>query len=339
MVLPQAKQLSASQAPVIDLSPLGDGTIGGREVLAHRIVEACRDIGFFYIVNHGVPPDLVKSMFASAEEFFSLPLEEKMEISMTLSRDYRGYMPIRMIGDGAGLKGSLYESFHMWPDCSSQAVINAGSVRSKSPNVWPRRMPQLQGTMLAYAGQIDRIAVELATLFALGLDLPAGAFLKFFTDPIVLLRFLHYPAQEPTDFEDRISLRPHTDSGGFTVLAQDNLGGLEIQTRGGEWIAVPPVQDSFVINLGEMMKVWSDGMLMATPHRVVNRQGRPRYSIPFFYYADADAPLQPIIKNPNLGNEPVFHSSLALNEEITAGEHLARMHRKIWPSADVQQTT
>lgn len=339
MALPQARRHPISKTPVIDLSPLSGGTRGERDALARRVVEACSETGFFYIVNHGVPPALVSSMFASAEEFFSLPLAEKMEISMTLSRDYRGYMPMRMIGSGAGLKGSLYESFHMWPDCRSEAAVEAGSARPKSPNVWPRRMPQLQATMQSYAAQMNRVAIELARLFALGLDLPAGAFLKFFSDPIVLLRFLHYPAQDPTDFDDRISLRPHTDSGGFTVLAQDDLGGLEIQTRGGDWIEVLPVKDSFVVNLGEMMKVWSDGMLMATPHRVVNRHGRRRYSIPFFYYADADAPLKPIIRNPNPGDEPVFHSSLARDEEITAGEHLARMHRKIWPSADVQQTT
>lgn len=161
--------------------------------------------------------------------------------------------------------------------------------------------------------------------------------MQFFTDPIAMLRFLHYPAQEPTATEDRMGLRPHTDAGAFTILAQDDIGGLEILGRDGEWVAVPPVKDSFVINLGEMMKVWTDATLMATPHRVINRQGKQRYSIPFFYYADFDAALRPILRNPDPANEPLFHSSIARDEAITAGEHLARIHRRIWPSADVQR--
>ena|SRR5688572_13476911 len=336
MMLPEAKLMTRAQAPVIDVSALFGDTPGVRQDLAHRIATVCREIGFFYIVNHGVPAASVAAMFDAAAEFFALPFEAKMEVSITLSRDYRGYLPIRMIGDGAELKGNLYESFHVWPDCRREAGTESPARRARGPNQWPRRMPALENLMLGYAAHMNRLAVELARILALGLDLAEDAFLRFFTDPIALLRFLHYPPQE-ADSNGRLGLRPHTDAGAFAILAQDDIGGLEILGRDGEWIAVPPVADSFVINLGEMMKIWSDGIFTATPHRVINRYGDERYSIPFFYYADFDAPLRAIVRNPAPTDEPLFYTSIARDEPITAGEHLARIHRKIWPNAELQR--
>ena len=335
MTLPQAKALARAEAPLIDFS---NATRSGtaRRSLARELAQVCGEVGFFYIANHGVPADAVKRMFGDAVEFFALPLESRMALSLAKSTDYRGYLPLRMIGEGAGLRGNLYDSFMVWPDLARDGAPRGR--QSRSPNVWPREMPGLERTMLDYADHVNAVAIELAKLLALGLGLPEQTFLDFFRDPIVLLRFLHSPPQAPTDFGDHMGLRPHTDAGAFTILAQDDTGGLEILGRDDEWIAVPPVEDAFVVNLGEMMKVWTDGIFTSTPHRVINRYGRERYSIPFFYYADYDAPLKPVIANPSRTSAPEFYTSIASDGPATAGEHLARIHRKIWPSADVQQT-
>ncbi|HYC46431.1 MAG TPA: 2OG-Fe(II) oxygenase family protein [Burkholderiales bacterium] len=334
MTLPEAHALASAQAPVLDFSAISAAP-AGRKALAREIADVCRDIGFFYIVEHGIPGESVRSMFAAAERFFALALDAKMELSLTRSRDYRGYLPLRMIGEGAGLKGNLYESFMVWPDLKREGAARGRQPRS--PNVWPRELPELEALMLGYAAEVNRVAVELARLFALGLDLPEDSFLQFLNDPIALLRFLHYPPQAPTDFDGSMGLRPHTDAGAFTILAQDSVGGLEILGRDGAWIAVPPIAGSFVVNLGEMMKVWTDGIFTSTPHRVINRYGHERYSIPFFYYADYDAPLKPVIRNPAHSSAPEFYTSIGVDAPATAGEHLARIHRTIWPSADVQQ--
>ena len=326
--------MARAEAPVIDVSALS-ADYAARKGLALEIAQVCRDVGFFYIANHGVPREMVKSMFSAAERFFRLPLESRMALSLARSHDYRGYLPIRMIGEGAGLKGNLYESFMVWPDLHRAGPRGR---QSHSPNVWPAEMPELEALMLGYANAVNRVAIGLSKLFALGLDLPEETFLAFFKDPIVLLRFLHYPPQAPTDFDDRMGLRPHTDAGAFTILAQDSLGGLEILGRDGEWIAVPPVEGTFVVNLGEMMKVWTDGIFASTPHRVINRHGKERYSIPFFYYADYDAPLKAVIKNRERAALPEFYTSIGQDGPEIAGEHLARIHRKIWPSATSQQT-
>jgi hypothetical protein len=170
MTLPQAKAMLRTEAPVIDLSPLQGGP-PARNALAREIAGVCREVGFFYVINHGVPSESVRSMFEHAERFFSLPSESKDAIAMSRSRDYRGYLPIRMIGEGAGLKGNLYESFHVWPDCRREGA--APGRQPRSANVWPREMPQLEQAMLGYGMEVNRLAVELARIFASASTFPS----------------------------------------------------------------------------------------------------------------------------------------------------------------------
>ncbi len=148
MTLPQAKALARAEAPVIDVSAMR-GDAAARKRLALDIAHVCRDVGFFYVTNHGVPAASVKAMFAAAEKFFALPLDTRMALSLGRSRDYRGFLPIRMIGEGAGLKGNLYESFMVWPDLRREGAPRGR--QSHAANVWPRELPELEPLMLGYA--------------------------------------------------------------------------------------------------------------------------------------------------------------------------------------------
>src|ERR1044072_88884 len=108
------------------------------------------------------------------------------------------------------------------------------------------------------------------------------------------LLLLHYPAQQPDADGKYLGARAHTDTNAFTILAQDNNGGLEVRNRDNEWVAVPPIDGTLVVNVGEVLKVWSDGIFSSTLHRVINRSGRRRYSIPFFMYPSYDALIHPL---------------------------------------------
>ena len=118
----------------------------------------------------------------------------------------------------------------------------------------------------------------------------------YFKKDMNSLRLLHYPPQRPEDDGEHLGARAHTDTNAFTILAQDNNGGLEIRNRDSEWVAVPPIEGTFVVNVGEVLKVWTDGIFSSTLHRVINRSGRERFSIPFFMYPSYDALIQPLLK-------------------------------------------
>ena len=169
-------------------------------------------------------------------------------------------------------------------------------------------------------------------LFALGLGLPEDKFDEYFHKPMLMLRLLHYPPQAPDESGDHIGTRPHTDTGCFTILAQDQIGGLEILTKSGEWVFVPPLPGSYVVNIGEMMKAWTDGIFASTPHRVVNRYGAERYSVPFFVNPDYDAIFRPLIRNPDPVEAPKLHSTIDTDKDIKCGDWMVQLYSRIYPA-------
>jgi isopenicillin N synthase-like dioxygenase len=338
-MLPVAKKVPPTHVPVIDLTAMRSKDPAARRALASEIAQACVDLGFFYIVNHGIPEPSVDAMFAAAERFFALPQADRTALEISKETHYRGYVPLKLMAQKPTfsasqdeLKGNLYEAFQIHaelppddPDVLAHKPLHAS-------NPWPAAMPELRGLWLAYYALLGAFANEMLGLFALGLDLPESALHGFFRKPMMQLRMIHYPPQDPGDPGENMGLRPHTDSGAFTILAQDRVGGLEVMTRSNEWIEVPPLEGSFVINLGEMMKIWSDGTLLATPHRVVNKYGLERYSIPFFMTPDFDALIAPQIQNPNKSTAPSFATSVSGEDGRTCGEILVPLYDRIWPA-------
>ena len=130
---------------------------------------------------------------------------------------------------------------------------------------------------------------------ALALEQPADFFQILFERQSSLLKINHYPPQDNPQTVSNIGVVPHADSGGFTILRQDDNGGLEIESKSGEWVEAPPVPGTFIINLGNTMQMWTNGEFSSTPHRVINRSGADRYSIPFFANPRWDVPFKPLI--------------------------------------------
>jgi isopenicillin N synthase-like dioxygenase len=338
VALPTATKISSAHVPVIDLAAM-NGNLAGRRELGRKIGQACADLGFFYIANHGIESAQLAALFRAAEQFFALDEAAKMRVALSSATHYRGYLPLTVMSQKprwqaseAELKGNLYEAFQIHSELppDDPDVLRAKPLHGA--NRWPDGLPALREQMLRYYDHVREFALRMLELFALGLDLPGDRFNPFFTKPMMQLRLIHYPPQDPGDPGENIGLRPHTDSGAFTILAQDDVGGLEILARDGDWIQVPPIPGTYVVNLGEMMKSWSDGTLLATPHRVVNRSGRERYSIPFFATPDFDAPLAPIVENPAGSSAPVFATAVAGEDGITCGQHLVSLYERIWPA-------
>ena len=290
MAIPVSRRLDFSEIPVIDVAPLSDGTAAQAERTVAALGKACADIGFLYVRNHGVPRDLVARMAAQAELFFAQPMDHKMRI--VLDQRMRGYLPLNYRSyEGEARAGTSHQE-GFW--IGHERKLSADDPL-QGPNQWPDGLPDLKPTMLAYFAAVEELSRVLQRGFALALGLVPDFFRALFSAPNSRLKLNHYPPQDAPEAENDIGVVPHADSGGFTILWQDDNGGLEVQSKSGEWVGAPPIDDTFVINLGNVMQIWTNGRFSSTPHRVINRFGRDRYSVPLFVNPDSDASIAPLI--------------------------------------------
>jgi len=277
--------------PVIDLDdPLPK--------VALQVDQAATHYGFFHVVNHGVPRELQRAMFAYMEAFFRLPLEAKKKYGMNSSSPFRGYFAelqekLDFEEDLINYKGDLKEGY----DCGFDSK---NSIDFFGPNQWPGIPPGFEGVAKAYLREMEVYCGRLMRVFALALGRPVDFFDGQITDPLSTLRLLHY---RPTSEGSR-GCAAHTDYGTCTALLQDEVGGLQIKLPDGRWIDVDPLEDSYVTNLGDMLQYWSGRRWRSTVHRVVNDTPQDRYSIPFFYNPNRDTEITPLDKGRSIFDGP-----------------------------------
>jgi isopenicillin N synthase-like dioxygenase len=286
--------------PVIDVGPLvrGDSDPADTADSAAAIDAACREVGFFTVVGHGVNPDLQSQLDAAARRFFALPDGEKAEIAMARAgRAWRGWFPVggELTSGVPDLKEGLYFGAELGPDHPR--------VLARTPlhgaNLFPRRPAELRHAVLAYMAQMTRLGQAVLGGIALGLGLDRSWFAGNLTaDPVSLFRIFQYPPAGPGDAE-RWGVAEHTDYGLLTVLGQDDSGGLQVRTPAG-WVEVEPVPGGLVCNLGDMLERLTGGLYRSTPHRVRNAGGGHRLSYPFFLDPGWDAVVEqlPIVDRP-----------------------------------------
>lgn len=277
--------------PVLDMTPLRAGASAARAAVAREICDACRDSGFFYVVGHGVAPALLARLDAASRRFFALPEADKRDIAMAHGgRAWRGWFAV---GDEltAGLpdrKEGLYFGAELAPD---HPRVRAG-VPLHGPNLFPAQVPELRAAVLDYMAALTPVAHALLSGVALALGLAEDYFTAHYTaDPTLLFRVFHYPPT-PTPTDAGWGVGEHTDYGLLTLLAQDDVGGLQVKTPRG-WVDAPPVEGALVCNIGDMLDRLSGGYFKSTPHRVQNNlHNRGRLSFPFFFDPDFAAEIR-----------------------------------------------
>ena len=305
----RARRESFDRIPVVNLAPLLDGS--DPQAVAVEIRWALANAGFMYVKNHGADPGLVDATFAQARAFFDRPEAEKMALHVSRSgTTLRGY--IEPFGENTDPTKTrdLKEAYDIGPETPGRTTPFFGA------NPWPDagRLPEFATTVYAYHEAMKGLALELLGAIALSLDLDRGFFGPRMTDPICIQRLLHYPPQTGAVDESIIGIGAHTDYGALTVLAQDDVGGLQVMNRDGDWIEAPPIPGTFVINIGDLIQRLTNDVYLANLHRVVNASGRERYSIPFFIDADYDAVFAPI-------PECVTADNPARYDPVTCGAH------------------
>jgi len=293
--------------PVIDLAGLSGHDEGAFERIAAEIGAACRTIGFFYVVNHGVAPMLMREAFAQSAAFFALPLAEKQRLAAERVGGNRGYFGLRGEALDPKAGADLKESFNVGLDLAADDPEILAGIPFRTLNVWPPA-PAFKPTMLAYFEACAGLARAIHRAFARDLALPVDFFEAKLDRPMATLRMLHYPAASA---EGEIGAGEHTDYGNITLLATDEVGGLEARTRAGQWIVAPPMEGAFVVNIGDCLMRWTNDVYVSTPHRVVNRSGRERYSIAYFFDPNPEARVEAIPSCVAAGAAPLYPPVLA----------------------------
>jgi isopenicillin N synthase-like dioxygenase len=276
--------------PIIDISSLRDG--GGAARIGAALDRACCEFGFFYVTAHGIDPALSARMMTLAAKFFALPLNQKLAIAMAHGgRAWRGYFPVEgeLTSGRPDRKEGIYFGTELGPD---DPRVRAG-VPLHGMNLYPP-MPGFRETMLSYMHEVTAVGQLLLRGIAAGLGLTPDYFLDRYTrDPTVLFRIFNYPPSTAAADQNELGVGEHTDYGLLTLLRQDEVGGLEIWHH-DRWLPAPPVPDSFVCNVGDMLERLTAGRYVSALHRVRNFSTRDRISMPLFLDPSFDAMLEPI---------------------------------------------
>ena len=279
--------------PVIDLGPYLAGALGAIDRTAEELRFALTEVGFYFIVNHGVASGQIREVFRQVARFHARPLEEKLEIK--LDKHNVGYLPMK--GDtlrtstvATVTKPNLNEALFVARDLPSDHPDVLAGRRFRSANRWPSDLPGFREVIVDYCETIEQLVQKMVRLYARALDLPAEFFDHPFKEPQYKLRMTHYPHQASTP-DDEFGIAPHTDTSFLTLLAPNNVPGLSIRTQSGKWIAAPTIADAFVVNGGQLLQRWTNDYFLATPHRAVNHSGGERYAVAFFCDSNIDWPV------------------------------------------------
>lgn len=326
-MIPYTPARSGMSLPVIDISGALSGDGARRRVVAGEVRMACRDTGFFYLAGHGVPDALTRGQLDAARRFFALPQAEKDALDHHRSAAMRGYERMQGQTLDVGSPPDLKESFMIGADPGPDHPFIRDKVPQYGPNQWPPDMPGFRDQTLAYADEMVRLGRGLMRLLALSLDLEETFFEPGLGTPMYAVRMLHYPPHPEQARPNQLGAGTHTDWGAITILLQDDVGGLEVRNAAGDWLAATPMPGAFVINLGDMVRRWTNDLYQSTPHRVLNNHsGRDRYSVATFFNPEYHTRVECVPSCRPAEGEP-------RHAPCTVGEHIDEMFRRTYADA------
>ncbi len=322
--------------PLFDLQEFALGNPLDRQQFINQLRNVCHHIGFFYIKNHGVHIELMHKMLELTEAFFNLPQAEKDKINISFSPHYRGYGKL-----GEELTKGIRDYKETYDFGLEQAARQTSDEQPylilQGPNQWPEsetlRALRWKETVLEYIAAVQTAGTQIMSAMALTLGLPDNYFTDKFCpqqrDAYAILRLLRYPPgrMNPHSVEPELGVGPHTDTGCLVMLLQDTVGGLEVQNCRGEWIAAPPIDGTYVVNIGEMLQLWSNNYFLATPHRVINTSSRIRHSVPFFVEPLLSTVVTPLEISPEL-LQNMERPNANPATKVVYGDHMLHVYQR-----------
>ncbi len=307
-----------SDIPTIDLSPALEGSPAGVASVAARLDEVYAEVGFGQAIGHGIDRSLVDDLFEASRRFHALPAEDKAAIAVNDA--HRGFIAMAtstIVTSSVDevRRPNQSESFLVMHDQPEDHPDRVAGLPLAGPNQWPASAPEIREPIERYVSAMRALGQRVARLVAVALGAPAATFDAALAEPVTFLRLLRYPPQPPDSPDDLFGAAPHTDYGFLTFLAQHRRPGLQVRTVDGTWIDVPVVDDAFVLNSADILRRWSNGRWVSTPHRVVNRTGEERYSAPFFFDPHMTTVVEPLPSCVPPGERPRF-------EPVVYGDYL-----------------
>jgi isopenicillin N synthase-like dioxygenase len=292
------ERVSETTLPLIDISRFRDSA--SRAGFLAELRHAAHDVGFFYVVGHGVPERLMTSMFDVAREFFALPLDQRLAIENLNSPQFRGYT--RVGTEHTGGTPDWREQIDIGPERPARP-FEAGDpawTRLIGPNQWPAGLPQLREVTLEWQAEALRVSREVLRALSAALGQSEDYFDTWFdAEASTHVKVVQYPGRADEHSEQGVGV--HKDYGYLALLQQDDVGGLQVQAEDGTWLDATPVPGAFVFNIGEMLEIATQGYLTATRHRVISPPtGVKRLSVPFFLGPRLDAVVEPLQLPPEL---------------------------------------
>lgn len=311
-------KMATNAPPIIDFSA-AHGNDEERQKLVDQIRAACITQGFFQLVNHGVSSNLQDSILEQSRAVFALPLEVKEKYNKDQDGFNRGYERLRSQTFEKNAGGDLKEGFYFGKDLPLHASNVKARKFGQGPNKYPDEVQhpaKFRSTIDEYHSALSALAKTILSVLADTLSLDRSWFDDFTRDPVAVLRLLHYPSQDPDASANERGIGAHTDFGAITILLQDTVGGLQVWNRqNGTWVDVVPIPGAYVVNLGNMMMRWTNDRYLSNIHRVINKSGQERYSIPFFFSGNPDHRIECI--------ESCKVNGVAKYDPITVGEWMA----------------
>jgi isopenicillin N synthase-like dioxygenase len=291
--------VEAETLPTLDLRRF-DGSAPERSCFLEDLQKAARGAGFFYLVGHGIDDGLIQDVLKVSRRFFTLPEQDKLAIEMVNSPHFRGY-------NRAG-----FEHTRGNPDWREQVDIGPERPalsfdreappwdRLQGPNQWPAAFSEFKSTLLVYQDEATALAIKVLRAFAAALEQPEDIFAPIYMPaPNPLIKSIRYPGRASGESDQGVGA--HKDSGFVTLLLQEKQAGLQVQAEDGGWIDASPVPGSFVVNIGEILEMASNGYLRANVHRVISPpEGADRLSVALFLGARHDATVPLLSLPPHL---------------------------------------
>ena len=307
----QAKSVEDTLIPVIDLASRHQSS--RRDTIAQQIVDTAKNTGFFYVKNHGIAPELCQAAFQASRQFFALEQNKKSKIAV--DQNQRGWMAQGLTNLEGAATHDAKEVFFWGYDIEKDDPDLKAGLPLVALNKWPEEdAPYLRQDLLAYYHAVLDLGRDLLSLIAQGLGQSSDFFAAAYQKPLGRGQLVYYPAMEKHDYQhQRFGAAAHTDFGVLTILMQDDLGGLQVRTADGEWIEAPPIPNTFVCNIGDLLQMWTHHQLTSTLHRVINTSNKSRFSIPVFC-----DPSSATVINPQ-----DFDPTASLDQVITAGEYIS----------------
>jgi len=321
----QSRPIGINEIPVLDFAQF-DRSASAQNRLFHEMHEACASVGFFYIRNHGVPATAIDDIFTQAHRFFDLPDTERDALHLTDSPWYRGYLPTGAPGANKVTRNNLLEAFNLARELGPDHPDVKALKPLHGPNQWPKEesLPGFRTSVLTYYDLMEVLSRRVLTVLSGAMGIATHDLLPKFDNQLAQLRLLYYPAQ-PVQDDPVLGVRAHHDTSFMTMLVQDDAGGLEVEGRNGEWLVAPPRPDMFVVNVGSYLECLSSGIYTAAKHRVVNRSGRRRFSVPFFFSPKFEVTVEPL---PHFADRPEARKVAPMN----VGQDMVRFFDTLFPA-------